>query len=382
MDKASKFMRAHLAQIVVDFSPMSRELCMQLVEETLDLDEWMHSSAQRGISSGSNSSSATTDKQRFAPLTVCEVLYDAKDMFHQWLQLEHRFFFFELRGKCKDAKKVFSFEFGMENAESSRSDANTKNSAEKAATQGDGLSMTQLRCYQGVYDCMCLFFAACERYQHLPSAAQRAFSVCILEPLLCTALGLLLYRTRSSAVLYQISMGTYKTGKTSSASSKKPAGMSTPGTAEAASAPKELVEFTDSACYLQTCLGNCARRSLSSHSALQFRSLLWSELQSWMPQILISEEDARKGFSTVDLVDKAWKLPAEYTADGGYAYRNPGSLGSTKAPVFGRSSGGGSGKAEGKGGPEVCEIGECVDVARGLAITLCGVLKQQLSICK
>jgi hypothetical protein len=83
----------------------------------------------------------------------------------------------------------------------------------------------------------------------------------------------------------------------------------------------------------------------------------------------------------MDLVDKAWKLPVEYTADGGYAYRNPGSLGSAKAQVFGRG-GGGSGKTENKGGPEVCEIGECVDVARGLAITLCGVLKQQLSICK
>jgi hypothetical protein len=352
---------------------------MQLVEETLDLDEWMHSSAMRNAPGSGAGGAAVAGKQRFAPLTVCEVLYDAKDMFHQWLQFEHRYFYFELRGRCKDVKKVFSFEFGAESTESLRGDANNKNSTSKA-TDGDGLSMTQLRCYQGVYDCMCLFFAASERYQHLPSAAQRVFSVCILEPLLCTALGLLLYRTRSSAVLYQISMGTYKTGKASSGSTKQPAGGSSGSTTSEVPIPKELVEFTDSACYLQSCLGNASRRSLSSHSALQFRSLLWSELQSWMPQILISEEDARKGFSTVDLVDKAWKLPVEYTAEGGYAYRNPASLGSTKVPVFGR---GGSGKMDGKGGAEgVCEIGECVDVARGLAITLCGVLKQQLSICK
>ena len=407
LDKACKFMRAHLAQIVVDFAPLSRELCLQLAEETLELDDWMGKIAQFQTAkatnnSGSNKVSSSLDfstvSKKFAPIKISEVLYDAKAVFHQWLLLEHRFFHFELRGKCKSAKKVFSFEFGDDirnNSTSSNSSLVGKGAVEAPP------SMSRLRCYQGVYDCMCLFFTACERYQHLPSAAQRIFSVCILEPLLCTALGLLLYRTRSSSVLFQISMGTYQPQRTTSSS---PAG--TPSNTSSSTAnmksqastpvstlvqlPQELVEFTDSACYFQSSLGASALRSLASHSAAQFKSQLWTELQSWMPQILISEEDARKGFSVVDLVDKAWKLPAEINSEDSYSYRsNVMQLGLTK-PSSGlprHHSGSSSSRGStGKVGPtntaaaagEVCEIGECVDVARGLAITLCNVLRQQL----
>lgn len=347
-------MRAHLAQIVVDFSPMSRELCMQLAEETLELDEWLYSIAVSFLPTSARNRDAFTP-----PLSISEVLFDAKDMFHQWLQIEHRYFYFELRGKCKDSLKVFSFEFD--------DDLNGRGVVVGGATNGvpgDVLQMSRLRCYKGVYDCMSLFFAACERYERLPGPAQRVLSVCVLEPLLCTALGLLLYRTRSSSVLYKISMGSYKPNTSA-------------GKGESMPLPHELMEFIDSALYYQSCLEASAKRKIVSHSALQFRSLLWSELQSWMPQILISEEDTRKGFSTVDLVDKAWKLPAECSSAGDYSYRNPSSFSTGKAGT------GGKNRTDTKfaGNKDVCEIGECVDVARGLAITLCNVLKQQLSIC-
>lgn len=384
LDKASRFMRAHLAQIVVDFSPMSREMCMQLVEETLELDEWIHS-----VAAIANTKSASASDTVYTPLTVCEVLYDAKEVFHQWLHLEHRHFHFELRGRCRDARRVFAFEFG-ETTPASAAGVDLP-----SAASGDVLRMSRLRCYAGVYDTMCLFFSACERYRHLPGSAQRVFSVVILEPLLCTALGLLLYRTRSSSVLYQVSMGTYKreaVGLVASQSGRsrtvtpttsgKGASPANPTTAPATGAdsgsselPRELVEFIDSALYLQACLGSSARRRLQSHSAAEFKSALWSELQSWMPQILISEEDAKKGFSTVDLVDKAWKLPPEYATEREYGYRNPPSRNAS-----GKGRAGGTTSA--REGPKVGEIGECVDVARGLAITLCNVLKQQLSVCR
>jgi hypothetical protein len=378
LDKACRFMRAHLAQIVVDFSPLSRELCMQLVEETLELDEWIHSVA--AIHTDSDKSGADSMRidlnatnsavPRFTPLTVCEVLFDAKEVFHQWLHLEHRFFHFEVRSKCRDAKRVFGFEFG----DTGFSGGASAKEGVATTTVGEPLRMTKVRCYSGVYDCMCLFFSACERYKHLPASAQRVFSVCILEPLLCTALGLLLYRTRNSSTLYQISMGTYRTeGSSKSLSRTAP---STPTTV--LEVPRELVEFIDSAFYLQSCLAASAQRTLCSRSAAEFKSSLWSELQSWMPQILISEEDARKGFSTVDLVDKAWKLPVEYGLEQDYGYRNP--------PSANASGKGRSAKLPTAGGSQkttaVSEIGECVDVARGLAITLCNVLKQQLSVCK
>jgi hypothetical protein len=38
-DKAVRFMRAHLAQIIIDNSPMTTEICMQLVEHSLDFDD-------------------------------------------------------------------------------------------------------------------------------------------------------------------------------------------------------------------------------------------------------------------------------------------------------------------------------------------------------
>lgn len=38
-DKAVRFMRAHLAQIIIDNSPMSTEICMQLVEHSLEFDD-------------------------------------------------------------------------------------------------------------------------------------------------------------------------------------------------------------------------------------------------------------------------------------------------------------------------------------------------------
>lgn len=409
LDKAAKFMRAHLAQIVEDFSPtMSRELCMQLVEETLELDEWIHSIASQSTSrlaanamnakksaaavAASVLASPTVTGSK-APLTICPVLFDAKEMFHQWLLSEHRFFYFELRGKCREVRKVFSFDFGDTSVNSRLSDpagsgcglmydATSGSKSGLFAHRNGGL----LRCYKGVYECMNLFFIGSERYKFLPPQAQRAFSVCVLEPLLCTALGLLLYKTRSNAVLFQISMGTYKPAPASHAASHPSEHHRVP--------PEELQEYYDSAHYFQTCLEASARRNLVSHSAQQFRNSLWSELQTWMPQVLISEQDLRNGFSPVDLIDKAWKLSDEFgSADHQYAYRNSSST--SAAAVSGKKSasflrsGANLRDSSGKlhkpfsgGINEVGEIGECVDVARGLAITLCNVLKEQLANCK
>ena len=397
LEKAAKFMRAHLAQIVVDFSPLSRELCLQLVEETLELDDWLHGIARTTIAdsvdSGGSGSAAVGSggamSRKYTPVTVCAVLYDAKEMFHQWLLLEHRHFHFDLRTRFRDDKKVFQFAFG--NDEIGPNDDNSPAPRVNPAMKGLSFQATRQRCYQGVYECMTLFFTACERYQYLPTQAQRLLSICILEPLLCTALGLLLYKTRNNAVLYQISMGTYKPAN--STSTTRRGVFSAPSSAKNSPfrantipnpTPEELQEYYDSAQYFQACLEHSSRRDLVSHSASQFRASLWSELQSWMPQMLISEADAKNGFSAVDLVDKAWKLSEEFGHDHNFAYRNPAS----KMPAVGSGKGaflraGGSGKTT----PlpkedEVCEIGACVDVARGLALTLCDVLQKQLAICK
>lgn len=410
LEKAAKFMRAHLAQIVVDFSPLSRELCMQLVEETFELDDWLHGIARTTIAEARGAESTVAGSVRttapsshdtrdiYAPITVCAVIYDAKEMFHQWLLLEHRHFHFELRGKFQDGKKVFQFAFG--NEEIASPDANSPARSVNPAMKGLSFQATRQRCYQGVYQCMALFFTASERYQYLPPAAQRILSIVVLEPLLCTALGLLLYKTRNSSVLYQISMGTYKPVSSPGRGPKHIYSSSfrsknTPfGANETPNAtPDELQEYYDSAQYFQACLEHSARRHLVSHSASQFRASLWSELQSWMPQMLISEVEVKNGFSAVDLVDKAWKLSEEYTHEHNFEYRNisntsptPGGKGSFLRGAGGLSDvGSGKGNANKGGGSkeeEVCEIGACVDVARGLALTLCDVLQKQLAICR
>lgn len=395
LEKAAKFMRAHLAQIVVDFSPLSRELCMQLVEETLELDDWLHGIARKTITEARASSlTAQSSKDSgdiYAPITVCAVIFDAKEMFHQWLLLEHRHFHFELRGKFQDGKKVFQFAFGNEEMDSR--DANSAARSVNPAMKGLSFQVTRQRCYQGVYQCMALFFTACERYQYLPPTAQRILSIVVLEPLLCTALGLLLYKTRNSSVLYQISMGTYKP-VSSPARGQKSTSSATSGSKNTPfgandiphATPEELQEYYDSAQYFQACLEHSSRRHLVSHSATQFRASLWSELQTWMPQMLISELEAKNGFSAVDLVDKAWKLSEEFTHEHNFGYRNatnhtavPGAKGKSKGHHANNTNlnKGSAGKDE-----EVYEIGACVDVARGLALTLCDVLQKQLAICR
>lgn len=414
-------MRAHLAQIVEDFSPMSRELCMQLVEETLELDEWIYSIAKEpstGTAASSrqaphpavkSSAADSTDVSvKTTPLTICPVLFDAKEMFHQWLLAEHRFFYFELRGKCREVRKVFSFDFGDAGKDRFLDPTDEENYAVYGSEDVKGAPYThkegqgQLRCYKGVYECMNLFFIGCERYKYLPPQAQRAFSVCVLEPLLCTALGLLLYKTRSNAVLFQISMGTYKPAvvsiKTQQSTQQNGGNNSRPAAKMVIKpTPPELQEYYDSAHYFQSCLGASARRNLVSHTALQFRTSLWSELQSWMPQVLISEQELKNGFSPVDLIDKVWKLSEDFATDHQYAYRYPAAQLSQKSASFLRGAGGsgansretsakhktntGGASANAAAG-EAGEIGECVDVARGLAITLCNVLKEQLANCK
>jgi hypothetical protein len=86
-DKAVRFMRAHLAQIIIDNSPMTTEICMQLVEHSLDFDD----------------SIAVLYRP---PLSVSAVLYDARDVHTQWVTADGNFFLSYMSHCCIDYKEV------------------------------------------------------------------------------------------------------------------------------------------------------------------------------------------------------------------------------------------------------------------------------------
>jgi hypothetical protein len=89
-EKAVRFMRAHLAQAIVDASPMTSKECMRLVENSLDFDHALSLS--------------------FLPsLTVCAVLYDARTVHAQWVEADHHFFTAYICDTCKDDVALYSF---------------------------------------------------------------------------------------------------------------------------------------------------------------------------------------------------------------------------------------------------------------------------------
>lgn len=116
-DKAVRFVRAHLAQAIVDNSPLSREKCMQLVEHSLYLDEYLA-------------------KTYLPPQSVCAVLHDARTVHIQWVEADHHFFVSYLSHICSDNILVYSFR----------------------KSYGDSIKKgSQYRCYNVVYDCLYIF---------------------------------------------------------------------------------------------------------------------------------------------------------------------------------------------------------------------------------
>jgi hypothetical protein len=427
LDKASRFMRAHLALVVAEHKPMGASLCMQLVEETLELDEWIHSIAfpaaaaardeatgagtggrapttgggNSTTSSGHNSyatGSSAVVPIKYTPLTVCSVLYDAKEVFHTWLLNERDFFRSELLRKFSEVKNTYCFDFGIDRfMDEQGGGGGIKDTRAQEGSGIDGFAMSKKRCYRGVYQCVSYFSAACERYRHVPPAAQYLFSLCVLEPLLVTALAFLLYRIRSSDVLYKVSLGTYKKRgggeRSSSATHSRSAsagGLESGSTdaskmAEALLEVPELMEFMDSVQYFQLCLSNDSstatatataasstvnvpghasasaaassssspaanaienqstsasyRRQLLAQRGELFRSAKWTLLQDWIPKVLITDHELRSGFTLTKLVEKAWELPADVAqhrkGDGEeYIYRRSGNM-----PLSGTATG-------------------------------------------
>ena len=238
VDKSIRFMRAHLAQSIVDFSPMTRIVCAQVVERSLDLD-------------------STLAKYTIAlpPLSISAVLYDARAVHQLWVESDREFFtqfMVKVCGESTDIIYGFRTAFHQQSTERGANEVSTSPSSSSSST-----SKRQSRCYHGIYDCLYVFSLALKRYENLPTASHDIFSGAILEPLLAIAVALFLYRIRANLALYCIANGLLPYSEPLSRN---------PETNEL-HAPQTLVDFFDSVQYFQLSLGALISSSSSSPSS-------------------------------------------------------------------------------------------------------------------
>ena len=277
-DKAVRFLRAHIAQILDEHQPLTEPMCIQLVEECFELQQVLELIDPASVALVSHGGS------------LCAVFYDAKDTFHQWLNIEVNYFTRSLREKCVTADSAYAFDFGdtgppvvwLEAEEPRR----------------------QYKCYRGLYAAISRLVAASQRYRLMPRTAQLIFAECVIEPLLCLVIGLLLLRIRSHPDLFAISCGNYCEADVSGGR------------------PSAMYDFHCCVQYTQDCLGAAEGQGALVAASSQRLRLRWSEVQEWIPKSLILDPSTRLN----DLVSLCFKLSPRYTTPGRdgsqYSYRS------------------------------------------------------------
>jgi len=257
-NKITRFMRAHLAYIIVSFSPLNTYFCSELIEQSLELDHIILEAS--------------------APeLFLSEVLTDSKTILVQWLAADQTYFMNSIVEACSKAESVFQCRFtssifnhteNIDNFIEENDSHLSSYSSSFTAIQTAHLPTT--RCYHALYDCLNLVILSCQRYATLPAQAQNVFCEIIIEPLLCICLGILLYRVRSCDVLCNISAGQLPYWSLKSR-------------------PDEMKMVIDSSLYLQTVLEASVTMILCTKEG-RFQSR-WNRFRSWI------SEAARAGVS-------------------------------------------------------------------------------------
>jgi hypothetical protein len=201
-------MRAHIAVIISDFLELDtdemdikinkkKNYLIQIIEETLELDDILR-------------------KIHPPESTISSVLFDCKQVFCVCIEIDRNFFYTSLQkhltnnnnnnGNNNNVDYLYVFDFEKKLNINSDIFENNNNNNDHYHQQ---FINKKNRCYTCIYSSLILFIKACERYCYLPNDAQNCFSDFILEPILANCLALFLYRIRSNAVLYSISVGDY-----------------------------------------------------------------------------------------------------------------------------------------------------------------------------
>lgn len=302
VEKSTKFLRAHLAEILVAHDNAADDFAARIVDETLELDHWQH--------------------QFFPPLYLCGVLYEAKAWFHRFLWTEQRTIFEGIRESMVSSDVAYDDMF-----------------LPKGGSRSQWRDGAAVSCYVSVFRCLAAIHLARARYAYFPPQAQYILCEMILEPILCLGLGLLLYRIRSDPILFAISQGHAKK------------------VGDDLLCCRQVESFGSCAEYFQSSLSKDDDSLPPLASSITRCKRRWAIVQSWMPKILITQTQCKLGFSLQDLGKTALKTSDKFQSIS-FDYRVhdlSGDKGSQPLAV-------------------------CVQMIRGLAITLSDVLNQQLDL--
>lgn len=175
LKKVSRFMRAHVAVFVEVLSPLSRDTALQMIESALELD-------------------GTLEEMGLDSPFVSEVICDYKPAFKMWIEADREYALDRLRSSCpagRDDTVSYSGRFT------------------RAFTCGSkviGKTSEQGNCFICVYEACWLLLNLCRRrYSFVPLQCEDSIAAEIVEPVLCAALGLLLFRIRTHPVLVALS---------------------------------------------------------------------------------------------------------------------------------------------------------------------------------
>lgn len=314
VDKAIKFLKAHIAEVFV-YVESTQFFLMELIDSIVGFDQWLTENI--GLESGVEIQSS-----------LCSVVYDSKEMFHSWMTLEQSLVYEQLNKLiCSTSSNPFDLMFDSPFQAEHDADIEVLNIFHDR----------KLSCYVCSYLILSLFVNTRVRYSHFPPPAQWILSELILEPLLCTGIGLFLYKIRCTPELFNISIGSLS---------------------HVPECSVEWVNFSRSVSYFQSAIAYTKpnlreMRIIAGSNRCKKR---WSVIQNWIPKILISEEQQRQGFDLTNLVRTSMKVPEKYR-NNNCEYRQEWlSL-----------------------QHDVDSLDDCVIMTRGLAITLVNVLEKQLS---
>ena len=225
INKITRFMRSHVAQVLVDCdqSDSTRffDTVLVLIEASLEFDHQLQ----------------LQEPAYVRDCTLCSIFVDTAAIRDVWIERDFDFF--------KDNMLLASletFEFKFSSHE----------------------SVPTHRCFHGVYMSIVLLFAASQRYQFLPRLAVDRFSHLILEPLLLCGMGFLLYQIRHDPVLRSITEERYFESNLISTEDSEPV---------------ELRELVDSGAYFQQALKNLPSRLCFGFGRLPRK---WKMLLPWI----------------------------------------------------------------------------------------------------
>lgn len=354
VEKALKFLSAHLASIFVQVSQWEDIFGMQLVDEILEFDNWL----------------AMYDP----PSYLCHILFESKVFFHHWLMLEQSLVFRQFApdedssSVNLDAAFARKFKTPLNPSESPEHVVSTS-PMKRTSSHFVSTDKTEvLQCYSCLYDALQLFLLARQRYAFFGPSAQFIIAEVILEPLLCLSLGFCLYKIRYDSFLFAVSMMQAGSPVVSATLHDLSSSHDT--------VPESLTLYKDSIAYFQTALDAAdnrdSRNATATFIAHESRcKKRWTIVQEWLPKLLLTRELRQQGYGWNNLVKTAMKVSDKYRNHQNFAYRNQWLELQQQLQLQSQT------QTQSMHQNSNTNLEACIVITRGLAITMADVLEEQ-----